>query len=88
MTDAVTNADKLRCVKRELAIRRRWYRKWTDIGQMSAGKAAHEIACMESIVADYEAADMAAEVADFWKEEDQHERTEQHSSHPTSTTKR
>lgn len=55
MTDVITTADKLACAKRELAMRERVYTRWVEENKMSAGKAAHEIACMESIVADYEA---------------------------------
>jgi len=56
MTDIITTKDKLASAKRELAMRRGVYPKWVDNGRMSAGKSAHEIACMEAIVADYEAA--------------------------------
>ena len=54
MTDIITNADKLACAKRELGYRKRVYERWVDAGKMSAGKATHEIACMEAMVADYE----------------------------------
>lgn len=54
MTDVITNSDKLACAKRELGYRKFVYEKRVASGQMSAGKAAHEIACMEAIVADYE----------------------------------
>jgi hypothetical protein len=30
------------------------YPRWVAQNKMSAGKAAHEIACMEAIIADYE----------------------------------
>lgn len=53
MTDIITSADKLACVERELKMRRRVYPRWIEDGRMSAGKAAHEIAAMEAIVADY-----------------------------------
>jgi len=33
-------------------MRTRVYTRWVDEGKMSAGKAAHEIACMEEIVKD------------------------------------
>ena len=54
MTDIITVADKLACAKRELGYRRHVYERRVGEGKMSAGKAAHEIACMESIVSDYE----------------------------------
>jgi hypothetical protein len=43
LTDVITTADKLACAKRELAMRRNAY-----------GQAAHQLACMEAIVRDYE----------------------------------
>jgi hypothetical protein len=55
MTDIITTADKLACARRELAIRQMVYPRKVDADLMSAGKAAHELACMEAIVKDYEA---------------------------------
>jgi hypothetical protein len=55
MTDVITNADKLACAERELKMRQRVYPRWQEDGRMSAGKAAHELACMEAIIADYRA---------------------------------
>jgi hypothetical protein len=49
----MTETDKLRCVERELAMRRRVYPRWVEIGQMSAKQAEYEIKVMEAIVADY-----------------------------------
>jgi hypothetical protein len=54
MTDIITTADKLACARRELAMRRATYPRWVEQNKMSAGKAAHELACMEAIIADYE----------------------------------
>lgn len=56
MTDIITAADKLACAERELKMRKSVYPRWVENGKLSAGKAAHEIAAMEAIVADYEAA--------------------------------
>jgi hypothetical protein len=53
MTDIITAKDKLRCAERELKFRKRVYPRWIDDGKMSAGAAAHEIACMEAIAEDY-----------------------------------
>ena len=50
MTDIITNADKLACAERELKMRQRVYPRWVEQDRMSAGKAAHEIACMQAIV--------------------------------------
>jgi hypothetical protein len=54
MPDIITTADKLACAKRELAMRKQCYPRWVEQNKMSAGKAAHELACMEAIVRDFE----------------------------------
>lgn len=48
-----TAAEKLACAERELKLRRRVYPRWIERGQMTQKLADHEIACMESICADY-----------------------------------
>lgn len=53
MTDIITNQDKLACAQRELTMRTRVYPRFIEAGKISAGRAAHEIACMEAIIADY-----------------------------------
>lgn len=55
MTEIIANADKLRCAERELNMRRKVYPRWISENKISAGKAAHEIACMQAIVEDYRA---------------------------------
>jgi hypothetical protein len=55
MADVITVADKRKCAERELGYRKRVYERFVGDGRMSAGKAAHEIACMEAILADYQA---------------------------------
>jgi hypothetical protein len=55
--DIITTADKLKCALRELEMRKRVYPRWIEAGRMGAGRAAHEIAAMEAIAADYRAAD-------------------------------
>lgn len=55
MTDIITNADKLACAEREVKMRKRVYPRWIEAGKLSLGKAEHEIAAMEAIVADYRA---------------------------------
>jgi hypothetical protein len=55
MTEILTTTDKLKCAERELAMRKRVYPRWVELNRISAGKSAHEIACMESIVEDYRA---------------------------------
>lgn len=54
MIDIITTAEKLACVKRELALRQNVYPRWVEQNRMNAGKAAREIAVMQAIVADYE----------------------------------
>jgi hypothetical protein len=56
MTDVITNADKLKCAEREVKMRKQVYPNRIETGRMSEGKAAHEIACMEAIAADYRTA--------------------------------
>lgn len=47
-------ADKLACLKRELAMRKGLYPRWVTAGKMTAHAAAHEIRCIEAIIEDYE----------------------------------
>jgi hypothetical protein len=54
MTDIIASADKLACAERELKMRKRLYPRWVAEKKMSAGRAAHEVAAMEAIVADYQ----------------------------------
>jgi hypothetical protein len=54
MMDIITTADKLACARRELAMRKQCYPRWVEQHKMSAGQAAHQLACMEAICADYE----------------------------------
>jgi len=56
MIDIITTTDKLACAKRELLMRKRVYPNWVKSDRMSADMAMRQIACMEAIVADYEAA--------------------------------
>jgi len=50
----ITAQQKLRSAKRELAMRRNVYPKGVANGRMKQSEADHEIAVMESIVADYQ----------------------------------
>ena len=55
--DPVTTADKLAFVEGVLYARRRVrYDFWIEKGLMTPFRAAHEIACMESIIEDLRAA--------------------------------
>jgi hypothetical protein len=53
MDEIISSADKLACVERELKMRQHVYERLVADGRLSAGKAAHEIACMAAIVRDY-----------------------------------
>ena len=48
-------ADKIRCVEREINLRRRVYARWVSEGRMKPENAAHEIGCMEAVLADLRA---------------------------------
>jgi hypothetical protein len=49
----VTLAEKLKVLKRELAMRRALYPKWVKLGRMKPADAEHELAVMEAVTADY-----------------------------------
>jgi len=51
----ISNADKLACAQRELAMRQAAYPRWIREGKMKEAKAAWEIAVMQAIVDDYRA---------------------------------
>ena len=49
-----TIGTKIRCIKRELAMRRRVYPRRVKSGRMTQALADRQIAIMESILQDYE----------------------------------
>jgi hypothetical protein len=49
-----TRAQKHAAIKREIAMRKRVYPRWTGSGKMKDDEAEREIAIMEAIAADYE----------------------------------
>lgn len=53
---SVTPKEKLACAARELALRRRAYPRFIEVGKMTPHEAQHEIRVMEAIVEDYRAA--------------------------------
>ena len=61
MADArsFTNAEKYEAAKREVKMRRRVYPQWTQRGKMSEEESEWQIAVMESIMLDYQRADIA-----------------------------
>ena len=53
MSDLISDDEKLRCVEREIAMRRIVYPKWAASGKMKQTKADREIEVMEAVAADY-----------------------------------
>jgi hypothetical protein len=53
MIPPITLAEKLHCVARELAMRRRVYPRLVFQGKMKEEKADHETEVMQAIVEDY-----------------------------------
>jgi hypothetical protein len=53
LTATITDRDKLRCIERELAMRRSLYPKWVGSGKMTAAVAERETAIMAAIAEDY-----------------------------------
>ena len=49
----ITTQDKLRCVAREVALRRNVYRKRVALGKMTAELAKRELELMQAILEDY-----------------------------------
>jgi len=45
----VKKSDLLACLDREIRLRKRVYPRWVQLGRMSKGKAADEIAGMEAV---------------------------------------
>jgi trimethylamine:corrinoid methyltransferase-like protein len=50
----ISTIDKIRTLRRELALRERAYSKWVSEGRMKAETADREIAIMRAILRDYE----------------------------------
>jgi hypothetical protein len=42
--------EQIKCVEREIAMRRRFYPKWVASGKMKEYAARHEIECMEAVL--------------------------------------
>ncbi len=52
----VTNDDKIKCLKREVAMRERVYPKWVQSGRMKQAEADKEIRVLKAVLHDYEPA--------------------------------
>lgn len=52
----ITAKDKIRCLKREVALRERAYPRWVESGRMKAAEADREIAVLKAVLHDYEPA--------------------------------
>lgn len=48
--EAITMADQIACVRRELALRRSVYPKWVKLGKLTEDKATREIEVMQSVL--------------------------------------
>lgn len=46
----VSLEDQIRCVKREIGMRKRVYPRWVESKKMTEAKAAEEIASMEAVL--------------------------------------
>ncbi len=51
----ITTGDKIRCLKREIAMRERNYPRWVESGKMKQHDADREVAVMKAVLHDYEA---------------------------------
>jgi hypothetical protein len=49
----ISDEDKLKCLGRELALRRNAYPKWVASGRMKQAAADREIEVIEAIIEDY-----------------------------------
>lgn len=50
----VNDRDKIKCLRRELAMRRSAYPRWVKTGRMDQREADREIEVMSAILSDYE----------------------------------
>lgn len=50
MSDRISLADQIKCVERELALRRSAYPKWIRSGRMKQETADREIATMKAVL--------------------------------------
>lgn len=48
--EAITIADQIACVKREISLRQRVYPRWVQLRKMGEIKAEFEIACMQAVL--------------------------------------
>lgn len=60
MVAVITTKDKVEAAEREVAMRKRVYPRWVELGLMNPGRAALQIQIMEAIAADYR--------AQYWRE--------------------
>lgn len=50
----ITTADKIKCLKREVAMRERVYPNWIRDGRMRQDQADREIEVLKAVLHDYE----------------------------------
>jgi hypothetical protein len=60
--------DKIKALKREIALRKRVYPRRVQTHQMSQAAADWEVEVMQSILDDYEHTKRMAEQAELWQE--------------------
>ena len=56
MSEEATTAEKIACLKREVAMRERNYPRWVENKRMRQDQADREIRVMKAILHDYEPA--------------------------------
>lgn len=47
----LTVADQIKCVEREIAMRKRVYPRWVETGKMKLDQSEYQIAAMEAVLA-------------------------------------
>lgn len=64
----ITLKEKIRCLQREIAMRKRVYPRWVESGRMSYEDSQREIETMRAILGDYQRADAGARAGqkDLW----------------------
>jgi len=67
----MTLQQQLDCARRELALRQRCYPGWVRTGKITAEKSAHEIGCIQAIVATLETVQMLNDAGLAWVIESQ-----------------
>ena len=59
-------SEQIKCVKREIGMRKRVYPRWVENGNMTQEKAEHELAAMSAVLETLQSLEPASE--DMFKE--------------------